>query len=353
MEREGLTTAPCPAFKAFFFDMDGVVFNSMPRHAKAWEVVMGKYGLPFTAYDCYLQEGRTGQSVIDECFLKARGRHAREEEWKAIYREKSNMFYEQGPAELIPGIKDLLFWLHSLPLRESRRGSSPSQPLIFLVTGSGQRTLLDELDSVLPGIFARERMVTAFDYQHGKPDPEPYLMAYEKALSLALSSPINSSPKLGAERLPDGTGRAASAERGYLFLGQRSMKDSTSPTGPTSPTRPKNSSPNVGWKSQSAFGSEKGRLAGSQADRDIPEDQRSMIGPSLSPLSLDLSIPLAKEECCVVENAPLGVQSGKAAGLFVVGVNTGILKEKDLYDAGADIVFPSMPALHAWLQSKL
>ncbi len=249
-------------FKAFFFDMDGVVFNSMPRHAKAWEVVMSKYGLPFTAYDCYLQEGRTGQSVIDECFLKTYGRHAKEEEWKAIYREKSNMFYEQGPAELIPGIKDLLFWLQS----------NPSQPQIFLVTGSGQRTLLDELDSVLPGIFARERMVTAFDYRHGKPDPEPYLMAYEKALRNMLNHP----PR------------------------------------PTILTIP----------------------------------LTSYI------LHLTSSIPLAKEDCCVVENAPLGVQSGKAAGLFVVGVNTGILKEQDLYDAGADIVFPDMPALHAWLKNS-
>ena len=219
--------------------MDGVVFNSMPIHAQAWETVMTKYGLDFTARDCYMQEGRTGQSVIDECFLRCRGRHATEEEWQSIYKEKSNWFYTHGPATLIPGIRDLLYWLHDLS----------SKPQIFLVTGSGQRSLLDELNEVLPEVFIRERMVTAFDYTHGKPDPEPYMMAYEKA-------------------------------RNY-------------------------------------------------------------------------DLTLSKEECCVVENAPLGILSGCAAGLFVTGVNTGILEEEDLLAAGANRTFPSMSALHEWLRNDV
>ena len=222
-------------FQAFFFDMDGVVFDSMPVHAQAWETVMSEHGLPFSARDCYLQEGRTGQSVIDECFLRARGRHAEEHEWQTIYRQKTDLFHSHGQAPLIPGIRDLLYWLHDLP----------SHPQIFLVTGSGQQTLFDELQQVLPGIFARQNMVTAFDYTHGKPDPEPYLIAFSKARQAC-------------------------------------------------PT-------------------------------------------------------LTKSDCCVVENAPLGVQSAKSAGLFAAAVNTGILTQADLSAAGADRTFPDMPALHAFL----
>lgn len=47
-------------------------------------------------------------------------------------------------------------------------------------------------------------------------------------------------------------------------------------------------------------------------------------------------------EAIVVENAPLGVESGVAAGIFTIGVNTGPLTPRSLYDAGADIVFNSM-----------
>ena len=60
--------------------MDGVLFNSMPNHAIAWEEVMKQHQLPFTAYDCYLNEGRTGESVIREAMWKARNRDATPDE---------------------------------------------------------------------------------------------------------------------------------------------------------------------------------------------------------------------------------------------------------------------------------
>lgn len=54
-------------------------------------------------------------------------------------------------------------------------------------------------------------------------------------------------------------------------------------------------------------------------------------------------------EAIVVENAPLGVRAGVAAGIFTVAVNTGPLPDKTLLDEGADLLFPSMPAFNeAW-----
>ena len=50
-------------------------------------------------------------------------------------------------------------------------------------------------------------------------------------------------------------------------------------------------------------------------------------------------------EALVVENAPLGVQSAVAAGIYTIAVNTGPLPDKVLMDAGANIVFPSMTVL--------
>lgn len=48
-------------------------------------------------------------------------------------------------------------------------------------------------------------------------------------------------------------------------------------------------------------------------------------------------------ECIVVENAPLGVESGRRAGAFTIGITTGPVPAEALEEAGADIVFPSMP----------
>lgn len=54
---------------------------------------------------------------------------------------------------------------------------------------------------------------------------------------------------------------------------------------------------------------------------------------------------LEPHQAVVVENAPLGVQAGKAAGIFTIGVNTGPLAPSVLANAGADIVLSSMQEL--------
>ena len=53
----------------------------------------------------------------------------------------------------------------------------------------------------------------------------------------------------------------------------------------------------------------------------------------------------APHEAIVVENAPLGVTAGVAAGLFTIAANTGPLKDSVLAEAGASLVFPSIQAL--------
>jgi len=43
-------------------------------------------------------------------------------------------------------------------------------------------------------------------------------------------------------------------------------------------------------------------------------------------------------EVVVIENAPLGVQSAKAARIFTIAINTGILADRVLWESGADLV---------------
>jgi beta-phosphoglucomutase-like phosphatase (HAD superfamily) len=53
---------------------------------------------------------------------------------------------------------------------------------------------------------------------------------------------------------------------------------------------------------------------------------------------------LKPNEAIVVENAPLGIQSSVAAGIFTVAVNTGPIDDEVLYESGANIIFPSIRA---------
>jgi HAD superfamily hydrolase (TIGR01509 family) len=155
--------------KAVFFDMDGVLYNSMPYHAEAWHQVMKQYGMNLSREEAYMHEGRTGAGTINIVSLRDRGCEASPEEIEEIYAEKSRLFNLNPPAEPMIGAMEVL---------QQVKGGGLMR---VIVTGSGQRSLLDRLNAHFPDMFTRELMVTAFDVKLGKPNPEPYLMALKKA----------------------------------------------------------------------------------------------------------------------------------------------------------------------------
>lgn len=162
------------SIKAFFFDMDGVLFDSMPGHAYAWAKVMTDYGLPMCEEDAYENEGRTGIGTISIFTQKYWGRDATVEEADELYRRKTIVFNEYqaahgGEAPEIPGAGAVLDAVREAGLMR------------VLVTGSAQQSLLTRLEKHYPGHFTPELMVTGDDVRYGKPNPEPYLIALKKA----------------------------------------------------------------------------------------------------------------------------------------------------------------------------
>ena len=210
--------------KAVLFDMDGVLYDSMRFHAKAWKEVADLYNIPSQREEFYLFEGRTGGSTIDILFQRTYGRSATEQEKREIYQKKSTLFNSYNDGKAMSGTSEVLIKTKEYNLQT------------LVVTGSGQQALINKLNQTYPGYFDRNKMVTAEDVKYGKPDPEPYLMGLNKA-------------KVNAN------------------------------------------------------------------------------------------------EAIVIENAPLGVQAGVAAGIFTIAVNTGPLDNSILLNAGADLLFPSMSAL--------
>ena len=155
--------------QAVMFDMDGVLYDSMKNHAKCWNEAMAHYGLNLPPEEAYMHEGRTAAGTINIVSLRERGYEATEEEIKEIYTYKGMLFNQCPKAERMPGAYELL-------QKVKASGITP-----MVVTGSGQKSLLERLQTNFPSIFSEELMVTAFDVKKGKPDPEPYLMGLKKA----------------------------------------------------------------------------------------------------------------------------------------------------------------------------
>ncbi len=154
--------------KAVLFDMDGVLYDSMPFHARAWKESMAHYGLAMSEADAYACEGMRGVETIQK-LAKAQGRNdIDEEKAKEMYAYKSALFAQQGPARKMEGVEDLM------------RAIMADGLAIGIVTGSGQHTLLDHLEQAFAGLVFKERIVTAYDVSIGKPHPMPYLKGLEK-----------------------------------------------------------------------------------------------------------------------------------------------------------------------------
>jgi len=173
--------------KAVLFDMDGVLFDSMPNHAYSWNHAMTQFGLSITPEEAYMNEGRTGGGTINILAQRYWHRDATEEEKQQIYAAKSELFNQLPEAKPMPGALEALQAVKEHGWK------------IVLVTGSGQKTLLDRLNQHYPGYFSSELMVTSFDVKQGKPAPEPYLMGLEKAGVRAEEALVVENAPLGVE----------------------------------------------------------------------------------------------------------------------------------------------------------
>ncbi len=155
--------------EAALIDMDGTLYDSMPWHARAWHRMITELGITATVDEFFSYEGMTGEATINKIFQRAYGRCATPDEVKRLYGLKTQYFRELNQVNIMPGAPKMLS-----VLREN--GVTP-----VLVTGSGQASLLDRLDNDFDHAFSPEMRVTGNDVTHGKPHPEPYLRALDKA----------------------------------------------------------------------------------------------------------------------------------------------------------------------------
>jgi HAD superfamily hydrolase (TIGR01509 family) len=155
--------------KAVLFDMDGVLYDSMKWHAKSWKETMDQFDIPSTSEEFYLYEGMVGSYTIDYLINREKGRSATSQEKESIYKLKTELFSKYNDGSLIPYAYDFVKKVHDEGL------------ICAVVTGTGQPTLINKLEHNFPALFEKERIVTAFDVENGKPHPEPYLMGLEKA----------------------------------------------------------------------------------------------------------------------------------------------------------------------------
>jgi len=151
---------PEGSFRAYLFDCDGTIADSMPLHFIAWQKVLGKWNCKFDEERFYAWGG-IPTAVIVGMLNEEQGLRMPVE---AVAREKEEVFFELLPQlKAIPEVLDHI---------EDQHGRIP----FAVVSGSTRESVTASLTSL--NLLDRfNTLVCSEDYAKAKPDPEAYLLA--------------------------------------------------------------------------------------------------------------------------------------------------------------------------------
>ncbi len=154
--------------RAVLFDFDGVIVDSKETHRKAWRsAALEFWGTDPERYPMEL----SGQSsrVIAEYFSKLKGDLSNAEAYLKL--KTKHVIETATPAPLLPGVRTLFDFLHKEKIPFGIASNAPQSFVSSTISRHGLK---------VPIMLGME------NYQHTKPDPEPYFL---------LADMLNISPK--------------------------------------------------------------------------------------------------------------------------------------------------------------
>jgi HAD superfamily hydrolase (TIGR01509 family) len=154
---------PEGSFKAYLFDCDGTIADSMPLHYRAWKQALGEWNCEFDERLFY----SWGGMPVDEIISTLNHRHGLNMPVETLARRKESLYFE-----LLPELKAVPEVLEHI---EAERGRIP----FAVVSGSTRESVTASLIS-LKLLDRFETMVCAGEYARSKPDPEAFLLAAAK-----------------------------------------------------------------------------------------------------------------------------------------------------------------------------
>lgn len=147
-------------FKAYLFDCDGTIVDSMPLHYIAWKSILAEWNCEFGEETFYAWGGMPVSEIISTLNTRDGLSMPGEE----VARRKEALYFE-----ILPELKAVPEVLEHI---EFSHGQIP----FAVVSGSTRDSVTSSLE-VLGLLDKFETLVCAGDYERSKPDPEPFLIA--------------------------------------------------------------------------------------------------------------------------------------------------------------------------------
>jgi HAD superfamily hydrolase (TIGR01509 family) len=151
---------PAGSFKAYLFDCDGTIADSMPLHYVAWSRVLAEWNCRFTEDRFYAWGGMRVAEIITTLNAE-QGLNMPVDE---VSRRKQEYYLE-----ILPQLRAVPEVLEHI---EASHGHVP----FAVVSGNTRDSVTASLEKL--GLLNRfETLVCAGDYGRSKPDPEAFLLA--------------------------------------------------------------------------------------------------------------------------------------------------------------------------------
>jgi beta-phosphoglucomutase len=149
------------------FDMDGVLVDSYHAHFESWQRVAAEEGVPYTEKDFAWSFGRTSREIIKGTWRRP---DYSDEEIRAIDARKEALFREIVGRNfpVMDGARELVDAVRAAGFRVAVGSSAPPENVALVLERLGGRQLFDAV-------------VNGMDVQRGKPDPQVFLLAAERA----------------------------------------------------------------------------------------------------------------------------------------------------------------------------
>ena len=153
-------------FKAFIFDMDGVIFDSERAVIDCWKVIAPQYGITDIETHCIAATGLNEQATR-KIFKEQYGEDMPYDEMRAKRKALFIERFDQGLVPVKQGTEELLSFLKTNGYK------------VALASSTSEGTVRRELG--LAGLIGYFDVIIGGDkVTHSKPDPEIFLMAMEQ-----------------------------------------------------------------------------------------------------------------------------------------------------------------------------
>ncbi|MER5176675.1 MAG: HAD family phosphatase [Candidatus Nitrosocosmicus sp.] len=154
--------------KGIMFDMDGVLIDSMPFHAEAFQIAFKEdTNHEIDKNDIFLLEGMPGSELVKEILKRGQNDKQGDDNLvQKINKRKGQVFKEIQKAKAFEGVKELIDSLNC------------DNCVKAVVSGASKQ----EVESLLEknGLSNFNVIITGDDLRDGKPDPEPFQTALDR-----------------------------------------------------------------------------------------------------------------------------------------------------------------------------